>query len=343
MKHPVCCVSPRFVLVLFAMTLLTAISPAQDLTPGANAPLEKKTYVEQNGTWRWTRTIETEHRATSDGEIVIQRLRAPAYEGDNSVSWEREVDTRKLPDGTVESQYILRNPDGYGYLAPVQIIREKSTRSADATHVERETLERPGGTPWQAVQNERVTEKGPDNARQSFKEVRRLNLTTHEWEATEQETSVTNTTTENGTKVSATTSVRQIPDTYGELADFERQQERIVSNDGKLAIQSTVYRRDMLSPDSGHFYLLDRSTTEVTVAPGTTTRHVVRESDLGSYSGYPEIVEETTTVEKTAPDGSAHTVTKVIGRQGSSLRPTYTEIVDLDSAGYVRRIYIPAE
>lgn len=352
MNHPISLVSRRFLLALFAMTLLTVVSAAQDLTPGTTSPTDKKTYVEQNGTWQWTQTIETEHQITRDGEVEIQRLRAPAYEGDKSVSWEREVDTRKLPDGTVEKQYILRNPDGYGYLAPVQIIREKTTRGADATHVERETLERPGGTPWQAVQNERVTEKGPDNARQSFKEVWRLNLTTHEWEPTEQETSVTSTRTENGTTERETKSVRQTPDAYGELADFERRQDRVVSTDGKQTTESTVYRRDNSTTDNDHFYLLDHSTTEVTVTPGTTTRYVVRESNLlydnvgQTYSGHPEVVEERTTVEKTAPDGSVHTVTRVVGRtsaEGSSLRPIYTEILDLDTNGYVRRIYIPAE
>ena len=351
MDHPLSFVQ-RFLLLLFAMTLWTVVSAAQYLIPNAASSIDRKTYVEQNGTSQWTQTVETEHHVTSDGEIEIQRLLAPAYEGDNSVSWEREVQTRKLRDGTVEREYILRNPDGSGQLAPVQIVREKSTpQGADTTLMERETLERPGGTAWQAVQDERVTEKGPENAMQAFKEIRRLNLTTHEWDIIEQETSLTSTITESGRTERETRSVRQTPDAFAKLADFERRQERTVITTGKQTTESTVYRRDNSTTDNDHFYLLDHSISEVTIAPGTITQHVVRESDVlldnyaPTYSGHPEVVEEKTTVEKTAPDGSVHTVTKVLGRtaaEASSLRPTYTEILDLDAAGYVRRVYIPA-
>ena len=347
----------RFLQAFFVMVLLAVICLAQEGTPRANSSADShatKTYVEQNGTWQWTRTIETEHHVTSDGEVEIQRLRAPAYEGDMSVSWEREVHTRKLPDGTIEKECIVRNPDGSGQLAPVQIIREKATPGVDATVVQRETLERPGGTDWQAVQSEHITEKGVDNAQKAFKEVRRLNLTTHEWETTEQQTSSKSTKTEGGTTEAETRSVRQRPDAFGKLADFERRYERSVSTDGKQMTESTVYVRDNSTidrDDSGQFYLLDHTTSEVvTVAPATTTRHVVRESELlygdreRNYSLHPEIVEEKTTVEKRSPDGSIHSETTVIGRtsgEPTALRPIYTVIEDSDTAGYVRRIYIP--
>ncbi len=343
---------------LFLMMLLAVISRAQEGTPRANSSADShatKTYVEKNGTWQWTRTIETEHHITSDGEVEIQRLRAPTYEGDKSVSWEREVHTRKLADGTIEKEYILRNPDGSGKLAPVQIVREKATPGVDATVTQRETLERTGGTDWQTVQSEHITEKGADNAKEAFKEVRRLNLTTHEWETTEQETSLESTKTEGGTTETETRSVRQRPDAFGKLADFERRDEHSVSTDNKQTTESTVYVRDNSTIDRdgpGYFYLLDHTTSEVvTVAPGTTTRHVVRESELlyddreRNYSSHPEIVEERTTAEKTSPDGSSHTETRVSGRtsgEPTAMRPIYAAIEDSDTAGYVRRIYIPA-
>ncbi len=345
----------RFLLVLGMMILLAVLSRAQGVTNSQPDQYEKKTYVAQNGTWQWTRTIETERHVTSEGEVELQRLRAPAYEGDNSVSWEREVHTRKLSDGTVEKEYILRNQDGSGHLAPVQIIREKSISGGDSAVLQRETLERPGGADWEVIQKESVTENGPDDAKESFKAVQRLNLATHQWETVEQDKSVASTSTEGGTTETETKSVKQTPDAWGKLADFERRQERTVSSDGKQTTESTVYRRDdsRLDPvEPAHFYLLERTTSDVVaVAPGTTTRHVVRESDWlfddhgRTYSRHPEIVEETTAVETTTPDGSRHTETKVTARtsaDATSLRPIYTVVEDSDTAGYVRRIYIPA-
>ena len=356
MNHRAFVVLRRVSPAVLVMILLAVSSPAQEVARGPDSPLdryEKKTYIERNGTWQWTRTIETEHHVSSDGELDIQRLRAPGYEGDESISWEREVRTRRLPDGTVERQFILLNPDGSGQLAPVQIIREKSTSGGDSTVLQREALERPGGTDWQPVQKERVTEKGPEDAKRAFKEVQRLNLTTHQWETIEQEISSTSMRTEGSTTESDMKSVKQSPDAYGKLADSERREERIVSMDDKQTTESTVYLRDnsTMDPVRVYLYLLDHNTTQVTLEPGTTTAHLVRKSDLlldhngRTYSGHPEVVEERTTVEKTAPDGSVHTVTNVVGRTSAEpwlLRPIYTVIQNTDSGGYVRRFYIPA-
>jgi hypothetical protein len=341
---------------LSAIMLVALIAPAQNPTTPSNSShdgYEKKTYVEQNGTWQRTQTIETEHHTTSEGEVEIQRIRAPAYEGDKSVSWEREVRTRKLPDGTVEKEFVLRNPDGSGQLAPVQIVREKSTPGANESVVQRETLERPGGTDWQTVRREHTTERGPDDAKEASKEVQRLNLTTHEWEIVERGTSTTSTRTAGGTTEKEIKSVRQTPGAYGTLTDFERRQERIVSTDSKQSIDSTVYRRDDSTTEPGHFYLLDHTATEVTATgSGTTTRDVVRKSDL-LYGGvernpnslHPEVIEKRSSVEKISPNGSSYVKTKVSGRtsgEPSAIRPIYTLIENSDSAGYVRRIYIPA-
>jgi type II secretory pathway pseudopilin PulG len=358
-----CLSVPLVVLIILAAVLLMPVlAVAQETRTDARATTnstqsdryEKKTYADQNGTQELTRTLETEHHVTSDGEVEIQRYRAPAWEGDDKVSWEREVRTRKLPDGTVEKEDVLRTPDGAGQLAPVEIIREKTTLGRDSTVVQREILGRRGGEDLQAVQKEQITEKGPDNAKQVFKEVQRLDTATRQWQTIERETSLTSTSKVGDSIQKETKSVRQTPDASGGLTDFERRQERTVSGDGRETHESTVYSRDMSTTESGHFLLLDHTTTEVrTVEPGNTTRHVVRESDLlfgnselNLNSRHPEVIEEQTTVERTAPDGSTQTVTKVSGRtasEPSAVRPVYTLVEETDRAGYVRRIYIPAQ
>jgi hypothetical protein len=341
------CLSYAFVAIPVTLSLALV---AQNGTEAINATqldrYDKKTYVEQNGTQQLTRTLETEHRSTSDGDVEIQRYRAPAWEGDASVSWEREVRTRKLPNGVVEREFVLRNPDGDGKLAPIQIIREKTTPGADSTVVHREVLQRLGGSDLQVVQKEQVTEKGSDEARQVFKEVQRLD-TTHQWQTVERETSLTGTSKAGNTTQQETKSVIQTPDAFRRMADFERRQERTVSSPGKETNESIVYRRDDVTLGSNQFFLFDHTTSEIlTTAPGTTVRRVVRESERNMYSRHPEIVEEQTTVEKTAPDGSQHTVMKVSERTASDpsvIRPVYTIIENLDRDGHVRRIYIPAQ
>jgi len=332
--------------LLLPPTLLSVAQNVTDATKPGQPQSDKKTFVEQNGTQQLTSTLERESRSTSEGTVEIERYRAPAWAGDNRVTWEREVRTRKLPDGRVEREFVLRNPDGDGKLEPVQVIREKSTPGADSTVVHRETLQRVGGPDLQVVQKEQVTEKGSDQAKQVVKEVQRPD-TAHGWQTVERETSSTQTSKVGDTTQRETKSVRQTPDAFGELADYERRQERTVSGSGQQTTESTVYRRDEVTLGSNEFYLLDHTTEEIqTPAPGTTTRRVIRKSEQNMYSQSPDIVEEQTTVEKTAPDGSRHTEMKVRERTASdpsALRPTYTIIESVDKAGYVRRIYLPVQ
>lgn len=338
-------------LALFIMIILVAGAVAQDAEPSANSAqadrYEKKTFVEENGTQALTRTLEIEHHVTSDGGIEIQRYRAPAWDGDERVSWEREVRTRKLPDGSIEKEYILRNPDGAGQLVPIQVTHEQTIPGRDSTVVHREILQRLGGGELQAVQKEQITQRGQDNAKQVFKEVRRLDTASHEWRTVERETSSVSTTTIGNATEKETKSVSQTPNAYGGLTDYERWQERAISSVGKETHESTVFRRDNSTSEPDHFFLLDHTTTEITAdAPGNTTRRVVRESERNTYSHNPEVVAEQTVVEKTAPDGNSQTVTKVSERTASdpsAVRPVYTVIEESDSTGYVRRVFIPAQ
>jgi len=331
--------------------VLAAGSVAQDGAASANSKqadrYEKKTFVEQNGTQTLTRTLETEHHLISDGEIDIQRYREPSWAGDERVSWEREVRTRKLPDGSIEKEYILRNTDGAGQLAPIQVTREKTTSaSGNSTVVHREILQRLGGGELQAVQKEQITEKGPDNAKQVFKEVQRLDTASHEWQTVERETSSVSIITIGDATQKETKSVKRTPNAYGGVTDYERRQERTASSGGKETHESTVFRRDNSTSDPDRFFLLDHTTETTAIAPGNTTRNVVRESERNMYSHNPEIVSEQTVEEKTTPDGSRQTVTKVSERTASDpsvVRAVYTVVEESDSRGYVRRIFIPAQ
>jgi hypothetical protein len=329
------------------MPALVSVSAAQQATgTSQNDRYEKKTFVEQYGTQTLTRTLETEHHVTSDGEVEIQRYRAPAWDGDNRVTWERETRTRTLPDGTVEKEYVLRNTDGSGQLAPIQVIREKTASAADSTVTQREILQRAGGPDLQPVQKEQITQKGPNNAKQVVREIQRLDSTSH-WQTIEREKSSTSTIGVGEKTETETKSIRETPNAYGELSDYERRQERSLSGGGKKTNERTVYRRDNSTSDPDRFFLSDHTTTEVTAtAPGQTTRRIVRESERNMYSDHPEVVAERVTEEKLAHDGSRQTVTKVSERSPadpSVLTPLYTVTEYSDAAGYVRQIYIPAQ
>src|SRR6185369_12431150 len=97
-----------------SLNLLSVAQSSTDSSMSAQPQSEKKTYVEQNGTQQLTSTLERESRSTSEGTVEIERYRAPAWAGDTRVTWEREVRTRKLPDGRIEREFVLRNPDGDG-------------------------------------------------------------------------------------------------------------------------------------------------------------------------------------------------------------------------------------
>ena len=120
----------------------TAAADQVDPSGQPEAQEEKviKAYPVLNGTASYGRTEEVEKKKTADGEIETRRVRAPAYAGDRSVLRETEVRTKRLPDGTTEKEYVLRNPDGAGRMVPIEIIREKTRTDGGVTTTDREVL-----------------------------------------------------------------------------------------------------------------------------------------------------------------------------------------------------------
>ncbi len=356
MPFPPCSRLHRFTAVASARALLLsllvlgpAVLRAQDSasTSAQSAPQnESKTFVSENGTTTIDRTVETERKKTKDGEVEIQRYRAPSYAGDNSVSWEREVRTRKLPDGTIEKETIVRNPDGSNHMEPVQVVREKITKGAgDTTTTQRDVLQLNYDRQWQPVQRETITEKGTDKAKQATKVVQMPNAS-GDWQTVERQTTATRSSAEG--KVSE--SVRQLPDAYGRLADYERREERTASQPGREAREITLQRRDTSDTDGRQFVLVDRTKESDATTDGTTVRHIITESDFlsGGFvrTGRPQVVEDRTVRETVAPDGSKRVVTTSSARQPgdpTELRPTTTVIQQTDPKGYVRQIFIPAQ
>lgn len=336
------------VLILSFFFLAASAVRAQDSASSGSQPApqnESKTFVSENGMATVNRTVETERRKTSDGEVEIQRYRAPGYAGDNSVSWEREVRTRKLPDGTIEKETIVRNPDGGNHMEPVQVIREKITKGADATTTQRDVLQLNYDRHWQPVQRETVTEKGTDNARQSVKEVQMPNAS-GDWQTVERQTTATRSAGDG----MVTESVRQLPDASGRLADYEHRQERSASQAGKEAREITLQRRDPSDSDGRQFLLVERTKESKATAAGTTVRHIITESDFlsGGFvrTGHPQVVEDRTERETVAPDGSKQVETITSAREPgdpTALRPTTTVIQQTDPKGYVRQIFLPAQ
>jgi len=166
--------------------------PAKTQTPEAAAPPEaskeaakekpsapsapehvSRTYDVRNGTDVYHRTEESIRKKTADGEVETERVRMSSWNGDNRVLMERETRTKTLPDGTVEKEYVLKNPDGANHLVPIEIIRERITKSGDKTSIERETLKPDaGGEGWTPVRKEHVDETGSGAATRSVMEVR---------------------------------------------------------------------------------------------------------------------------------------------------------------------------
>lgn len=336
------------VLLLSLLLFAAAAVRAQDSAGSGSqtAPQgESKTFVSENGTQIIDRNLQTERRKTSDGEVEIQRYRTPGYAGDNSISWEREVRTRKLPDGTIEKETILRNPDGGNHMEPVQVVREKITKTGDTTATQRDVLQPNYDGRWQPIQRETITEKGTDKAKRSVKEVQMPN-TSGDWQTVERDTTASRSSAEG----KVTESVRQLPDASGRLADYERREERSAVQSGKEAREITVQRRDLSDTDGRQFLLVEHTKESTATAAGTTVRHITTESDFlaGGFvrASHPELVEERTVREKVSPDGSKQVVTTTNAREPgdpTALRPTSTVVQQTDTKGYVRQIFIPAQ
>lgn len=306
-----------------------------------------KTYSVRNGSVTYGRTEETEKRTTADGEIETHRVRMPSYGGDQRVMMEREIRTKNLPDGTVEKEYILKNPDGSNRLVPTEIIREKITKEGESTTIEREVLRQDYAGHWQPLRRERVTETGPEDRRQSIREVREPNIS-GDWKLVDRQ--VTTESSSEGEKESR--SVRQLPDAYGRMADYEVRTERTTKDGDKETSEVSVQRRDPQDTHHPKMFLVERTKSrQTTSGDGRVTRTSTTESDLvaGGASrnitpGAPKVVEERTEEVVQGPDGaSKRTVTvKQRGAANREISSPSRIVQETDSKGNVRQIFIPA-
>ena len=174
--------SVLFPIVLLGQTAETPSAPAAETAPpeGGGVQKTRKTYPVRSGSVTYGRIEESERRTTPDGEVATERVRMPSWSGDRRVMMEREVRTKKLPDGTVEKEYVLKNPDGADRLVPIEIIRERIKKSGDATTVEREVFKPDFQGHWKPTRRETVSETGGDTAKQSVQEIREPTVT-GEW------------------------------------------------------------------------------------------------------------------------------------------------------------------
>jgi len=306
-----------------------------------------KTYDTSNGTFTYGRTVETEKKKTADGEIETQRIRTPTYGGDNRVTLEREVKTRKLPDGTIEKETTLKNPDGAERMVPMEIIRERIRTDGETTTTDREVLSPNYDGRWAPTRRERVTENGPESSRQSVKEVREQNET-GDWKVVDRE--VKTEKSAEGTKESR--SVRQVPDAYGRMADYEVRQERTAKEGDKETTDVTVHRRDAQDTDHPKFFLVEHTKTQQTKsADGRVTKKSTTESDLldngatrSATPGAPKATGEKVEVDVTNLDGSSRK-TVTVKERGAATREMSSSsqiIQETDKNGNVRQIFIPA-
>jgi hypothetical protein len=358
--------------LLAGLLALTAAAPAQDQA-SAQAPAEKqgesqaqpetkaeepapppeesdqkksRTYTVRNGSVTYSRTDETEKKKTADGEIETQRVRMPSYAGDRRVVMEREVRTKTLPDGTVEKEYVLKNPDGADRLVPTEIIRERIRKSGDSTTIERETLKPDYAGHWMPTRKEQVTESGTKESKESVKEVREPTLSGN-WRVVDRQ--VTSEKASEGATESR--SVRQVPDAYGRLSDYEVRQERTTTAEGKEKREVTTTRRDFQDTDHPKFFLVEHTVSEQAKTPeGKTTTKSTTESDVVAGGaarnitpGASRVVEERVEVETPGKDGASRKVTSVRERGAADreMRPSHDVIQETDRDGHVRQIFIP--
>ncbi|MBI1982605.1 MAG: hypothetical protein HYS61_00215 [Acidobacteria bacterium] len=318
----------------------------QEAAPEESPQRSRKSFPVRNGSVTYQRVEESEKRKTRDGEVEIQRVRMPSWGGTRDVIMEREIRTRKLPDGTVEKEYVLKNPDGADRMAPIEIIRERIKKSGEATTTEREVLKPGYDGRWTPTRKETVSESGPESARQIVKEVFEPTVT-GEWKVVDRETTASKSSDDG--KESRT--VRQLPDSYGRLSDFEVRDERTTTQEGRESRAVSVRRRDLQDTDHPRMFLVERTVTDqVKSADGKVTTKSVTESDLlaggatrNVTSSSPQIVEETTEVEAPGEGGSGEKVVEVKqrGAVDSSLRPAYQVVQQTDREGNVRQVFIP--
>ena len=307
-----------------------------------------RTYDIRNGTDVYQRTEESDRKKTADGEVETERVRMPSWNGDNRLLMERETRTKTLPDGTVEKEYVLKNPDGANHLVPIEIVRERITKSGDKTSIERETLKPDaGGEGWTPVRKEHVDETGSGAATRSVKEVRQPSAA-GDWSVVDREV----TSTKSSPDGKESHSVRQLPDAYGRLADYEVKDERTSKSAGAGETHEvTLSRRDFAETDHPKFYLVQRTVTHDSTADGKQVVTSTTESDLVSggasrniRSDHPQVVEEKTEVSSKGQGAETKTVNVKERNAGdpTEVRPSYHLIQETDKDGHVREVFIPS-
>ena len=307
----------------------------------------RSVYSVTNGTSTYYRTVETDRKPTKDGEVDTQRVRTPSWNGDNRVLLEKEVHTKNLPDGTVEKEYVTKNTDGANREVPIEIVRERIKKSGEKTTIERETLTPDGEGHWNTVAKEQVNETGPDAARKTVNEVKRTDGAGH-WQVVDRQVTTTKSTKDS--KESHT--VRQLPDAYGRMSDYEVKDEQTATQGGKETHQVTVRRRQFGDTDHPKFYVVDKTTQVKTTSPDgkqvtthtTTESNPLPDSERDARSYHPRVVEETTEVDTKGPNGEKKVV-DVKDRNAddpNGIRPASRVVTETDKAGNVRQVYIPS-
>lgn len=321
-----------------------AKQPAAAAAPPAPASTSRA-YSYSDGSGTNIQTVETHRTATRDGEVETQRVR---WSSDPNAVAETEVRTRNLPDGTVERETITKGDDGQGHQVPVGIVRERVKKSGDQTTTARETLTPDGEGHWNTVLKEQESESGTEQARKSVKQTLQPDIS-GSWKVVDREETLTKT----GKDGQESHSVRQVPDAYGRMADYEVKEEHTVTQAGKETHEVSLKRRDSADTDHPKFFLVGKTVeTKTASADGkTVTTHSSTESDLlpdGSNrdveSYHPRVVKETTEVTTKGPDGEKR-VTEVKQRDVANpndLKPAYQVVKQTDKDGNVRQVYIPA-
>jgi hypothetical protein len=307
-----------------------------------------KSYETKNGTQTYSRIEERERTKTADGDIVTERVRMPAYEGDDRVLLEREIHTKKLPDGTIERETILKNPDGNGGMQPIEITRETIHPGEKSSTIERE-VSKPGiEGGWRTVRRETVQETHDKTSSESTREVAEPTVN-GDWKPVVRELHWDKKTDQGETQGSLT----QAPDSTGALSTYQAESGRTLKSPNGETREVTITRRDFGATESAAPVVVEHTVTrEKTLPDGNVVTHSTTESDLVNggaarnlESSHPEIVEEKTTVESPGKNGTATTATTV-SRRGSAapdLHSSHRVVVEKDSSGHVRQIYIPSQ
>ncbi len=307
-----------------------------------------KAYEMKNGTQTYSRIEERERKKTADGDIVTERVRLPAYEGDDRVLMEREIHTKKLSDGTIERETILKNPDGNGGMQPIEITRETIHPGESSSTIDRE-VSKPGFEGgWRTVQRETVHETRNKTSSESTREVEEPTVN-GEWKPAIREFHWDKKTDSGETQGSVT----QAPDSTGALSPYEVQSGRTVKGANGETREVTISRRDFGATEAAAPVMVEHTVTQEKTSPdGNVVTHSTTESDLVNggaarnlESSHPEIVEEKTTVESPGKTGTATTTTTVKRRGSASpdLHLSHRIVVEKDSSGHVRQIYIPSQ